>query len=89
MYTTDGQKPSQSKVQAIQEMPLPQCKKQVQYFIGMVNYLLKFSAQLSELAKPIHKLSKEKVPFKLGTRAWRSVLLDQERNYGSSDPSLL
>ena len=63
MYTVDGQKLSQSKVKAIQEMPPPQCKKQVQSFTGMVNYLSKFSAQLSELAKPIHKLSKEKVPF--------------------------
>ena len=60
MYTVDGRKPSQSKVKAIQEMPLPQCKKQVQSLIDMVNYISKFSAQLSELAKPIHELSKEK-----------------------------
>ena len=45
-YTVDGQKPAQSKVKAIQEMPSPQCKKQVQSFIGMINYLSKFSAQL-------------------------------------------
>ena len=44
MYMVDGQNPSQSKVKAIQEMPPPQCKKQVQSFIGMVNYLSKFSA---------------------------------------------
>ena len=47
-------------------MPPPQSKKQVQSFIGMVNYLSKFSAQLSELAEPIHELSKERVPFKWG-----------------------
>ena len=39
------------------------CKKQVQSFIAMINYLSKFSAQLSELAEPIRELSKEKVPF--------------------------
>ena len=66
MYTVDGQKPSQSKVKVIQEMPPPQCKKQVQSFIGMVNYLSKFSACLSELVEPIHELSKEKVPFNWG-----------------------
>ena len=65
-YTVDGQKPSQSKVKAIQEMPPPQCKKQVQSLIGMVNYLSKFSARLSELAEPLHELSKEKVPFNWG-----------------------
>ena len=65
-YTEDRWKPSQSKVKAIQEMPSPQCKKQVQSFIGMVNDLSKFSAWLSELAKPIQELSKEKVPFNWG-----------------------
>ena len=47
-------------------MPPPQSKKQVQSFIGMVNYLSKFSAQLSELAEPICELSKERVPFDWG-----------------------
>ena len=44
----------------------PQCKKQVQSFIGMVNYLSKFSAKLSKLAEPIRELCKEKVPFNWG-----------------------
>ena len=48
-YTTDGHKPAQSKVSAISEMPPPTCKKQVQSFIRMVNYLSKFLARLSEL----------------------------------------
>ena len=65
-YTIDGHKPAQSKVKAIQEMPAPQCKKQVQSFIGMVNYLSKFSARLSELTEPIRDLCKEKVPFNWG-----------------------
>ena len=63
MYTLDGRKPAQSKIKAIQEMPPPQCKKQVQSFIGLINYLSKFSAQLSELAEPIRELCREKVPF--------------------------
>ena len=65
-YTVDGQKPAQSKIKAKEEMPPPQCKKQVQSFISMINYLSKFSARLSELAKPIWELSKEKVPFNWG-----------------------
>ena len=65
-YTLDGQKPAQDKIKAIQEMPHPQCKKQVQLFIGMINYLSKFSARLSELAEPIRELCKEKVPFNWG-----------------------
>ena len=65
-YTTDGHKPAQSKVYAIVEMPAPTCKKQVQSFIGMVNYLSKFSVRLSELVEPIRELSKDKVTFNWG-----------------------
>ena len=59
-YTTDGHKPAQSKVSAIAEMLPPTCKKQVQSFIGMVNYLSKFSARLSELVQPIREYQKRK-----------------------------
>ena len=65
-YTTSGCKPAQSKVSAITGMPAPTCKKQVQSFIGMVNYLSKFSLRLLELAEPIRELSKDKVPFNWG-----------------------
>ena len=65
-YTTDGCKPAQSKVSAISEMPPLTSKKQVQSFIGMVNYLSKFLARLSELAEPITELCKDKVPFNWG-----------------------
>ena len=62
-YTTSGCKAAQGKVSAITEMPAPTCKKEVQSFIGMINYLLKFSARLSELGKWIRELSKDKIPF--------------------------
>ena len=65
-YTVNGCKPAQSKVKAIIDMPSLTSKKQVQSFIGMVNYLSKFSAYLSEHAEPIRELSKEKIPFNWG-----------------------
>ena len=61
--TTDGHKTAQSKITAIVKMPSPSCKKEVQLFIGMINYLSKFSPRLTKLAKPIRELVKEKVPF--------------------------
>ena len=42
-------------------MSTPSCKKEVQCFKGMINYLSKFSARLSELALPIRELAKDKV----------------------------
>ena len=65
-YTTDGHKPAQSKVSAIVKMPAPTCKKQVQSLIGMINYLSKFLARLSEIAESSRKLSKDKMPFNWG-----------------------
>ena len=47
-------------------MPAPTCKKQVQSFIGMINYLSKFSTRLSELVEPFRELVKEKGPFNWG-----------------------
>ena len=63
---TSEQKPAQTKVSAIASKPDPNCKEQVQSFIGMVNYLSKFSARLSELAEPVKELAKDKVPFNWG-----------------------
>ena len=65
-YMIDGCKPVQTKVSAITMMPEPSCKKEVQSFIGMINYLSKFSTRLSKLSEPIRELSKERVPFNWG-----------------------
>ena len=65
-YMTSGWKPTQTKVSAITSMPEPSCKKQVQSFIGMVSYLSKFSARLSELAEPVRELAKDKTPCNWG-----------------------
>ena len=62
----DGCKPAQSKVTAIVQIPSPRSKKEVQSFIGMINYLSKFSPRLTELAESIRELVKEKVPFNWG-----------------------
>ena len=47
-------------------MSPPTNKKQVQSFIGMINYMSKFSVRLLELAEPIRELAKDKVPFNWG-----------------------
>ena len=74
-YTASGHMSAQSKVSSITAMPAPTCKKQVQSFIGMINYLSKFSAKLSELVKPIRELSKEKVPFSWSSGHWSAFTL--------------
>ena len=63
IYITSGHKPARSKGSAITVMPSPANKKQSQLFIGMINYVSKFSQRLSEPADLIRELSVDKVPF--------------------------
>ena len=64
---SSGQKPAKDKVSVITALPSPTNKKQVQSFIGMINYLTTFSPRLSELAEPKRELLKDKVPFNWGS----------------------
>ena len=67
--SSNGIRPSQEKVQAISKFSPPTSVKQVQQFVGMVNYYHRFIPQLAELLAPIHlHLSimvrdKKKTPF--------------------------
>ena len=65
-YMIDGHNPAQAKVSAITKIPELSCKQEVQSFIGMINYLSKFSARLSQLSTLIRELSKERVLFNWG-----------------------
>ena len=67
-YTTGSHKPAKDKVSMTTAMHSPTNKKQVQSFIGMINYFSKFSLRLSELAEPIKELSKDKVTLNWGPR---------------------
>ena len=44
---------------------MPELKdvKQLQSFLGMVNYLNKYSPQLAEITAPLQDLMKDNVPF--------------------------
>ena len=51
ILSSKGIKPDPSKVQAIIEMKSPQDKKELQRFMGMVNYLGKFIPNLSDVSE--------------------------------------
>ena len=57
--TSEGLKPDPEKVEAILKMPTPKEKKDLQRFLGMVQYLAKFIPHLSEIASPLRVLLKE------------------------------
>ncbi|KAK7111890.1 hypothetical protein V1264_011443 [Littorina saxatilis] len=57
--TGKGLKPDDSKIAAIQQMPTPSCRKDLERFLGMVNYLGKFVPNLSSVSAPLRDLMKQ------------------------------
>ena len=64
--TAQGVKPDETKVDAINKMPQPTCKKDAERLFGMVNYFAKFNPQMSMITDPIRKVTKSDVEFKWG-----------------------
>ena len=63
VLTNDGIQPDESKVKLILDWPIPENQKELQQFIGSVNYLLKFLAFLSDLRAPLQLLLKKDSEF--------------------------
>ncbi|KAF8749833.1 hypothetical protein RHS01_09743 [Rhizoctonia solani] len=52
------------KIQAVQEWPIPTKVKEVQSFLGFANFLRRFVANFSHVARPLHNLVKKDTPWK-------------------------
>ena len=65
-YTAQGHKPSDTKVKGITEMLKPTDLKDLQTFLGMVQYLSKFSPRIAEIAEPLWDLMKKHAPYARG-----------------------
>ena len=63
IITSEGEKPDPDKVHAITNMPCPESKEELRTFLGMVNYLAKFSEKLATVSAPLRALLKEDVMF--------------------------
>ncbi|QRW25030.1 Retrotransposable element Tf2 protein [Rhizoctonia solani] len=56
------------KIQAVQEWPTPTKIKEVQSFLGFANFLRRFIANFSHMARPLHNLVKKDTPWKWDTK---------------------
>ena len=62
-WTSQGLKPDDKKVKCIVDMQPPQNLTELQSFMGMINYLNRFSPVISQISDPLRQLMKKKVPF--------------------------
>ncbi|KAF8670350.1 hypothetical protein RHS04_08628 [Rhizoctonia solani] len=56
------------KIQAVQEWPMPTKVKEVQSFLGFANFLRRFIANFSHMARPLHNLVKKDTVWKWETK---------------------
>ena len=62
-WTSQGLKPDDEKVRCIVDMQPPQNLTELQSFMGMINYLNRFSPVISQISDPLRQLMKKEVPF--------------------------
>ena len=65
-HTVHGHKPAKEKKKAIAAMPRPTNVKELQSFLGVCNFLPKYSPRLAELSDDLHQLTCKGVPFNWG-----------------------
>ena len=57
----EGFQPDPQKIKAMTDMPVPNNKKELWDFLGIINYLGKFSPGTADVCDPLHKLTSSKV----------------------------
>ena len=62
-YTVHGHKPAEERKKAIAEMPRPTNVKELQNFLGVCNFLSKYSPRLAELSNDLCQLTCKGIPF--------------------------
>ena len=76
ILSSKGIRPDPRKVSAIENMPRPQCKKDVQRFNGMINYMAKFIPHLSERMAPLRQLTEKRTEWEWDhehEKSWRDL----------------
>lgn len=63
VFNKEGVKPDFERIKAIVEMQTPNNKKELLTFLGMINYLMKFIPNLTDLTGPLRDLIKNEVEW--------------------------
>ena len=64
-WSAKGLSPDPKKIAAVKRMNLPQGVEMMRSFLGLVNYLSRFSLCLAELSEPLRQICKQNVEFEL------------------------
>ena len=64
-WSSKGLSPDPKKVVAVKRMDLPRDVETMQSFLGLVNYLNRFSPHLAELSEPLREVCRQDTEFQL------------------------
>ena len=64
-WSDKGLSPDPKKMEAVKRMEMPQDVETMRSFLGLVNYLNRFSPHLAELSDPLREIYRQKMEFKL------------------------
>ena len=71
-WSNKGLSADPKKIEAVKRMEIPQDVETMRSFLGMINYLNRFSPHLAELSNPLREICRQKLEFKL-MRACRAA----------------
>ncbi|XP_061727723.1 uncharacterized protein K02A2.6-like [Cydia pomonella] len=63
VFDSKGMRPDGDRVKAIRDMPPPSCRKDLERFLGMTNYVSRFLPNYAELVEPLRGLLKRDSEF--------------------------
>ena len=64
-WSARGLSPDPKKIAAVKHMELPQDMETMRSFLGLVNYLNRFSPHLAELSEPLRQICRQNMEFEL------------------------
>ena len=64
-WSNRGLSADPKKIEAVKRMELPQDVEMMRSFLGLINYLNRFSPRLAELSDPLREICRQKVEFEL------------------------
>ena len=65
-WIPDGIRPDDKKISAIQDMTPPTNRSDLQSFLGLVNYLTRYSSRLASITTPVRELTKKDIAYTWG-----------------------
>ena len=78
-WSARGLSPVPKKIATVKHMELPQDMEMMRSFLGLVNYLNRFSPCLAELSEPVRQICRQNVEFELNLYAL--LFQGQKRKY--------